>query len=507
MISSNFQSDIVQFRLEKQNRARQLLEQSAKHSSPQNSVNSVTESEQQGQKPKRRKQKPRKCQEKMKDLVEVSNSVGTDNFSSEDDISLDKLALNLKKRKLTETIKDEKVTKRSRGNSGSMESSQIQEVMKSYQDPITCRHCLKTVANLETLAEHQSDHLKVRLWNLCNNPILPEIQRKTRQANSESIECMNCLSGRKLPQKYPKFIKSHWESGICEYFCKICGQKFHQDPKLLESHYRRSHGLSMKTFDFSELLEDFERTYETLEVGAASENDEATPDLQNSGSIVQENDPQSHEDFQFSDGSNSPCFGPIEELVPEQFKEIINHTIPADPVEQKNPVTFDPTPIIEEHIPALQNTTMDPGTETKALQKGCSDSEKALTSPITDQDWVISAIQKQRVPENFQDCHDFQDTLNDQFEISRIAQQKLSQSDCVLISKDSLHDQQTPNHPNQQIDHLSQQQQQKLVQESASNKPTEYVTIGGYSCAECPRYFETKRSFYDHYRSEHEKRP
>jgi hypothetical protein len=45
MISSKFQSDIAQSRLRKQNRAKQLLQQSAKHSPPQNSANPVTESD------------------------------------------------------------------------------------------------------------------------------------------------------------------------------------------------------------------------------------------------------------------------------------------------------------------------------------------------------------------------------------------------------------------------------------------------------------------------------
>jgi hypothetical protein len=37
----------------------------------------------------------------------------------------------------------------------------------------------------------------------------------------------------------------------------------------------------------------------------------------------------------------------------------------------------------------------------------------------------------------------------------------------------------------------------------ASNEPIEYAETAGYSCAECPSYFETKRGFNDHYRSEH----
>lgn len=109
----------------------------------------------------------------------------------------------------------------------------------------TCQYCRKAFADIKQLAVHQLTHLKLETHKIGSPLVLSPSYRRGRMVPMGNNKCFRCLNCWRL---YPnsQSILQHWVTGKCIFYCSICGQSFHQNPKLIRDHFPEVHGIKFK---------------------------------------------------------------------------------------------------------------------------------------------------------------------------------------------------------------------------------------------------------------------
>ncbi|XP_037026428.1 uncharacterized protein LOC119067515 isoform X2 [Bradysia coprophila] len=109
----------------------------------------------------------------------------------------------------------------------------------------TCQYCRKQFSDIKQLAVHQLVHLKVETHKIGSPLVLSPSFRRGRMVPMGNNKCFRCLNCWRL---YPnsQSILQHWVTGKCIFYCSICGQSFHQNPKLIRDHFPEVHGIKFK---------------------------------------------------------------------------------------------------------------------------------------------------------------------------------------------------------------------------------------------------------------------
>lgn len=115
----------------------------------------------------------------------------------------------------------------------------------SQKGSTTCQYCRKAFADIKQLAVHQLIHLKVETHKIGSPLVLSPSFRRGRMVPMGNNKCFRCLNCWRL---YPnsQSILQHWVTGKCIFYCSICGQSFHQNPKLIRDHFPEVHGIKFK---------------------------------------------------------------------------------------------------------------------------------------------------------------------------------------------------------------------------------------------------------------------
>lgn len=108
-----------------------------------------------------------------------------------------------------------------------------------------CQYCRKQFSDIKQLAVHQVTHLKVETHKIGSPLVLSPSFRRGRMVPMGNNKCFRCLNCWRL---YPnsQSILQHWVTGKCIFYCSICGQSFHQNPKLIRDHFPEVHGIKFK---------------------------------------------------------------------------------------------------------------------------------------------------------------------------------------------------------------------------------------------------------------------
>lgn len=114
-----------------------------------------------------------------------------------------------------------------------------------HKGPTTCQYCRRTFSDIKQLAVHQLIHLKLETHKIGSPLVLSPSYRRGRMVPMGNNKCFRCLNCWRL---YPnsQSILQHWVTGKCIFYCSICGQSFHQNPKLIRDHFPEVHGIKFK---------------------------------------------------------------------------------------------------------------------------------------------------------------------------------------------------------------------------------------------------------------------
>lgn len=111
--------------------------------------------------------------------------------------------------------------------------------------PIKCKYCDRMCGNMNQLAVHQTQHLRLETHKIGESQVLAPKWRRGRMVPMGNQKCFRCLNCWRLHPDSQSILE-HWVSGKCLYYCSICNLSFHHNPKLIRSHFPEVHGIRYK---------------------------------------------------------------------------------------------------------------------------------------------------------------------------------------------------------------------------------------------------------------------
>lgn len=111
--------------------------------------------------------------------------------------------------------------------------------------PIKCKYCDRMCGNMNHLAVHQTQHMRLETHKIGESQVLAPKWRRGRMVPMGSQKCFRCLNCWRLHPDSQSILE-HWVSGKCLHYCSICGLSFHHNPKLIRSHFPEVHGIRYK---------------------------------------------------------------------------------------------------------------------------------------------------------------------------------------------------------------------------------------------------------------------
>lgn len=114
--------------------------------------------------------------------------------------------------------------------------------------PQTCTYCGEQYADIKILAIHQLQHLSVATRRISDKQILDPKFRRGRMVPMGSQKCFRCLNCWRLHPNSQSILE-HWVTGKCLFYCSLCGDSFHTNPKMIRIHFPIVHGIKYKMPD------------------------------------------------------------------------------------------------------------------------------------------------------------------------------------------------------------------------------------------------------------------
>lgn len=121
-------------------------------------------------------------------------------------------------------------------------------LVPKIETPVICQYCDKKCANMKQLAVHQMKHFRLQTHRVGSKQILHPKLRRGRMVpvgTEKHFRCLNCWRLHPNSQS----ILEHWTTGKCLHYCSICGQSFHENPKLIREHFMVAHKIRYKVHD------------------------------------------------------------------------------------------------------------------------------------------------------------------------------------------------------------------------------------------------------------------
>lgn len=107
---------------------------------------------------------------------------------------------------------------------------------------VKCTQCDQTFDDMKQLALHQGKHLRVITYKIGELQILNPKFRRGRMVPMGNQKCFRCLNCWRLHANSQSILE-HWVAGKCDFYCSICGESFHHNPRLIRFHFSQVHGI------------------------------------------------------------------------------------------------------------------------------------------------------------------------------------------------------------------------------------------------------------------------